>query len=183
MNGTNIIPFGKHKGRTIEELIADDPQYIEWLSSQSWFTEKFNVLYQVILNRGAEPENTPEHNRLQMKFHNDDFCIAFAKHFFPDQTFSPSNISRQFEEHGIDVTLSIGGMYIFRIEVKPTVSDDFPVVLRQMKVSRTRLDFDRTRYLLLENYTGIGATREEFIKTFESSGMRVVFLDEIMEKG
>ena len=60
--GANIVPFGKYKGRLIEELLVDDPNYLEWLSGQDWFRAKYINLHQVIINRGAEPE---EHARAQ----------------------------------------------------------------------------------------------------------------------
>jgi uncharacterized protein (DUF3820 family) len=33
-----IIKFGKNKGRTIQELIIDDPKYILWLTKQKWLS-------------------------------------------------------------------------------------------------------------------------------------------------
>jgi uncharacterized protein (DUF3820 family) len=63
----NIVPFGKYKGRLIEEVLVDDPGYLQWLAGQVWFRDKFAVLYQVIINRGGEPQDTPEHNALQVK--------------------------------------------------------------------------------------------------------------------
>ena len=35
-----IIPFGKYKGRPVEEVVVDDPGYLEWLSDQDWFRAK-----------------------------------------------------------------------------------------------------------------------------------------------
>jgi hypothetical protein len=35
----------------------------------------------VIINRGSEPEETPEHNALQVKFLDDDFCLRFMRCF------------------------------------------------------------------------------------------------------
>jgi len=29
-----IIPFGKYKGRLIEEVLVDDPAYLQWLAGQ-----------------------------------------------------------------------------------------------------------------------------------------------------
>jgi hypothetical protein len=52
------------------------------------------------------------------------------------------------------------------------VSDDYPAVLRQMNANGTSV-------LLLREYTGQGAIREQFVKTFATAGKRVVFLDEI----
>lgn len=85
---TGIIPFGKHKGRLIEELLAEDPQYLQWLCTQDWFRNKFTVLHQVIINRGAEPEETPEHNAMQVKFLDDEYCARFVTHFEPIDAYS-----------------------------------------------------------------------------------------------
>jgi uncharacterized protein (DUF3820 family) len=61
---SKIIPFGKYKGRLVEEVLVDDP---EWLAGQDWFRAKFNILHQVIINRGAESEETPDHNAMQVR--------------------------------------------------------------------------------------------------------------------
>lgn len=34
-----ILPFGKHKGEPIEDLKTD---YLEWLTKQEWFLDKFS---------------------------------------------------------------------------------------------------------------------------------------------
>ena len=39
-----VIPFGKHKGRLVEELLVDDPGYLQRLAGQDWFRAKFTVL-------------------------------------------------------------------------------------------------------------------------------------------
>jgi uncharacterized protein (DUF3820 family) len=266
----NIVPFGKYRGRLVEEVLADDPQYLEWLSGQDWFREKHLNLYQVIINRGFEPEETPEHNALQVLFLDDNFCRAFysawsgapgipkywlekldAKKSWErsrcrskiqeyehsiqykekelesmryevknrtgaaddwqiqyigrlereilfarraiegkkrivaaiDIRGSSLEFSRDFE-NGVDVRLTIvlyvDALYdevkcvIFdhNIEIKPVVGDDYPKVLRQMRASNSSV-------LFLERYTGSGATREQFIKTFGSAGIRVIFRDEV----
>src|SRR5438067_11610928 len=77
--GGNVIPFGKHKGRLIEELILDDPAYLQWLSAQDWFRTKFTILHQTIINRGSEPEETPDHNAMQVRFLDNAFCLRFLR--------------------------------------------------------------------------------------------------------
>jgi hypothetical protein len=81
---SNIVPFGKYKGRLIDELLVDDPDYLKWLSGQDRFRAKFSSLYTVIINRGNEPTETPEHNALQVLFLADDFCERFIRHLHPD---------------------------------------------------------------------------------------------------
>ena len=88
-----------------------------------------------------------------------------------------------FEKEDIDIQIS-GDIFLglyrhgfnYRIELKPQVGDDYPAVLRGMK--RKNCDL-----LVLKQYTGTGATREQFVAIFESSGIRVLFLDEIQNQG
>jgi uncharacterized protein (DUF3820 family) len=261
----NIIPFGKYKGRTIEEVLIDDPGYLQWCAGQDWFRARFNVLYQVIINRGAEPEETPEHNALQVRFLDDEFCRAFLRCYKPDideiayaqladrisrdrqerkrgienRKRELENAERQlkevetadgwdwlrqqrrdeyhkiksellkllakqlsadpvelsyrftptFEIQSIDVVLAVEArsakhdvaikLYsvfsphsVITIEIKPIIGDDYPAVLRQMRASNSCA-------LLVGDYTGVGATREQFIKTFASAGIKVVFVADI----
>jgi exodeoxyribonuclease X-like protein len=296
MSDGQVVPFGKYKGRDILEVLEADPGYLQWLAGQDWFRAKYISLHQTIINRGAEPEETPEHNALQVKFLDDDFCLRFLRCVDPkyrDSALavlrsahqhgvklianaiiseqarlekakaevvseeariahtSPQNVAdrrygiklaekarnlhsarivylfrfrekfaapveeleikihRNFEECGVDVILTVsvtsaqhdiepnappdlnlswaerdarGGYYAgwidlfhplgsFHIELKPTIGDDYPAVLRQMKANKSK-------YLFVGQYVGQGATREQFIKTFEIAGFRVVFLEE-----
>jgi len=203
-----IVPFGKYKDQPVEAL-AQDKQYIDWLMGQDWFNARYPQLRTVIINNFKEPAETPEHNKMQGKFLNDDFCIAFAKTAFPsdfeDRTYNDliykepckNRIDKSFEVNGVDVSLQLDIRFkhidclpdskeqhieidesrVFqstwiRIEVKPAVGDDFPAVLRQMRASRSNV-------LYLSEYTGVGLPKEDFIKFFEASGIRVVFDSEI----
>ena len=71
------VPFGKYKGRPALELAADRA-YCEWLTAQPWFSERYRDVYNVVINYGAEPTETPEHNALQARFLDDAFCLAVA---------------------------------------------------------------------------------------------------------
>lgn len=66
----------------------------------------------------------------------------------------------------------------FQIEIKPTVSDDFPAVLRQMKASMPSKKC-RNSILFLKEYTGFGASEEEFVEYFKTQGYKVIFEREI----
>lgn len=63
----------------------------------------------------------------------------------------------------------------FTIEIKPTVGDDYPTVLRQMLAGKVR-------YLFLERYTGTGATLTQFLDIFAASGRTVIFKDDVDEQ-
>jgi hypothetical protein len=55
-----------------------------------------------------------------------------------------------------------------RIEIKPTIADEYPAVLRQMARHRTE-------FLFVGAYQGEGVTEAQFVQIFAASGKRVVF--------
>jgi hypothetical protein len=55
----------------------------------------------------------------------------------------------------------------FRIHLEPTISDDYPALLKQMRATSVR-------YLFLDTYTARGATFEEFNAIFRSANLTVV---------
>jgi hypothetical protein len=270
-DSTKVIPFGKHKGKLIEEVQVSDPQYLQWLIGQAWVRDKHVALYQTIINYGVEPSETPEHNALQVLFLDDTFCLRFAQRItggFRGAALADVGITRGFEVRGIDVVLEVRdrreppkgeppaelvaalaahetlaarrpekdgsidelvgfaqeigvraadieygraqrhasnlNLYIrqelsskrysldeqvsklnveaeqrwrkacgtqwieLSIELKPSVGDDYPAVLRQMRACKSNV-------LFLESYTGSGATEAQFIATFRSAGITVVF--------
>ena len=183
-----IVPFGKYKGQPVEVMMADRP-YTDWCSSQSWFADKYANLYQIINYHSGEPTETPEHNALQVLFLDEVFCRKFMKIVFGVDRFGAVN----FEVQGIDVLLRRNGSDgrgdgHYMVELKPTVGDDYPAVLRQIKSCKVRNPYGQACYLygralFLGEYTGVGATRDQFIKTFEMEGIKVVFQDECMKQG
>lgn len=77
MNGTEIVPFGKHKGLPLSVMMADT-QYCEWCLAQPWFTEKHKDIVEFICNGEQRDTETPAHNALQSNFLDQDFINAFA---------------------------------------------------------------------------------------------------------
>ena len=59
---SEIVPFGKYKGQPIEAL-AQDKSYLEWLSAQDWFRERYANIYTLVLNNFAEPSESTRLNR------------------------------------------------------------------------------------------------------------------------
>jgi hypothetical protein len=276
MTAKNVVPFGKYKGQPVEVLAQDRP-YLEWLSAQDWFRERYAGIYTLIVNNFSEPTETPDHNALQVLFLDDAFCEKFVTVIWPEwkvecqkellatiserkrkfaETLArqkndvestrrwffanylptlesprkereieshrkeeaarfkrngeiesavasfPGDVGlrpcfrRTFEERGIDVILSCSmqttvklpdlahdqvdshissfGYGEFSIEIKPTVGDDYPAILRQMRANKSTV-------LFVDAYTGKGATREQFVKTFASAERKVVFRNALGE--
>lgn len=239
----DIIPFGKYKGKDIFTL-ATDKSYADWLVSQPWFREKYTNIYNIIINNFREANDTPEHNKIQVKFLESNYALKLAFLLYPELFYWNShNIKKELSEYlkennisNDDLELVIASMnkekllnisppsfeeghdvsyvvtyginlelffnktrssmypdfkfirrnYIkISIEIKPTIGDDFPSVLRQMKASMpTTMFSDRNQYhnyrcLLLEKYIGESATKEQFINYFDSQGYNIIFTHEI----
>lgn len=216
---TPLVPFGKYKGQPVENLIADR-DYSDWLLAQPWVKERFGDIYMTVINMNGEPTETPDHNRLQAKFLDDEFCREIASVF--DKNFSltkqdanamASDIGEsfrgfsdwvefeirntEFEYFGWDVrfdavhgceyetayeswrteTKWFGARRSFLIECKPTIGDDYPAVLRQMKANFLALErIQRPRgmmVLVVGEYTGKGASFSEFGQIFRQSNIQV----------
>lgn len=183
----DIVPFGKYKDKPVE-LMAADRQYIEWLIQQPWFKERYGNIYNVVINYQAEPTETPEHNKIQMLFLDDVFVLKFLDHIGARRAIKPKvdferrlieseNRNRQQSRTPpIDVIIDHpeGGAWgpTAAIEIKPTIGDNYPEVLRQMKESGAT-------DLLIGEYTGKGATVPQLRAFFRTARIRVTFLSEI----
>lgn len=73
----DIVPFGKYKGRPLVDLIADR-SYTDWLAAQPWFRQRYGTVYNLIVNTGAEPQDTPEHNAMQARFLDHDEALRLC---------------------------------------------------------------------------------------------------------
>lgn len=68
-----LVPFGKYQGRAVEEMMVDT-SYCEWLAAQPWFKDRYANIYNLIINYGGEPQDSPEHNELQGILLEEKFC-------------------------------------------------------------------------------------------------------------
>lgn len=74
-----LVTFGKYKGKPVTELIAD-ASYLEWCKKQEFF--KKTSVYNIVVNQVIEKTSskTPEHNKLQNLFLDDNFCRKIYDH-------------------------------------------------------------------------------------------------------
>jgi hypothetical protein len=42
------LRFGKHNGKSVAEVMAIDPEYVQWVLMQPWFQEKNPQLVQFV---------------------------------------------------------------------------------------------------------------------------------------
>jgi hypothetical protein len=187
-----ILEFGKYKGQPVE-VLEHDEQYKEWVLNQPWFKDRYPKVYNVIINNFCEPSSTPEHNKMQARFLDEDFRVAFCHviniyaycGYFSYQINGYGDIYTidlledfgrisprvKFEDNGVDVKLD-GRI---KVEIKPIVADDYPQVLRQIKRSGCK-------YLLVGQYLGIGVNQKTFVKFFRNEGIKIIFEHEVDDK-
>lgn len=287
----DIVKFGKYKDKPIAAL-AQDKEYVEWLLATPWFKQQHGDLYNIVINNFQTPQDTPEHNKIQIKFLEESYIFKFAFVAIGEKLFSfgssqqdedwlrilkdlvelyatkyeseLENINRSilydtkciknhpgtpaakmatenlaldenklksmeskncsiqrnikelignFDQQQIkllsisdlnfeskksatDVSFKINygclaceplwaiedklnkkfysfqKTFIFTIEIKPQVFDDYPSILRQMK-------HNNSKYLFISEYNGVGATLEQFKSYFETQGIKVIFESDV----
>jgi hypothetical protein len=62
--------------------------------------------------------------------------------------------------------------FLIAIEIKPSLGDDFPAVMRQMMASDANV-------LFVEQYTGQGASREQMVEMMKRSNIAAIFADQV----
>ena len=214
-----ILPFGKYKGQPVE-VLQGDPQYAEWLTQQGWLEEKHPKIHNLIINNYAAPTETPEHNAMQAKFFDPDFADEAARTFYScysdlqDLSDKAECDQVKAEHHGFDLLLTAlhsctdgatGDIYQeerkFLVELKPSMGDDYPAVLRQINAGLERIAqklYGHARgtssdalvrivrrniapILVVGSYSGRGATWDQLVNIFSNSGIACVKMDAIGE--
>jgi len=178
---SKIIPFGKYKGQPLE-VLQNDLQYLDWLRSQDWFKTTYPQINTIIINNFKEPDETPEHNKLQMLFLDDSICKKLFIHHFKIKGINLNEEfkfdSAIFENKGIDVTFCFytgyrSGYYLFKLEIKPNLGDDYPAILRQM------INND-AQFLIADTFTALGATLDQVKELFKRSNKSVYLFNEFI---
>lgn len=194
--GTNdVIPFGKYKGKPID-VLAQDYEYCDWLMQQDWVKERYGNVYTLIVNNFGEATETPEHNKLQYKFMQEENVRKLIKTL--DSSKKIAIIKIEPEVRGWDVLVEFAYKHgrpkpkdydeddfdtgIMVLELKPCIGDDYPSVLRQMKANRERCNSRRCGeriyidicFLVYEQYTGTGISEAEMQDFFRKCGFIAV---------
>ena len=66
-------------------MLAQDRSYCDWLAAQPWFREQYQNVYTLIINNFTEPNETPEHNQMQVRFLDEDWQKNVAFLVCPDR--------------------------------------------------------------------------------------------------
>lgn len=81
-----VIPFGKYRGKRLDDLMLADPAYVQWLMNQEWVRTNWPAILTTIVNGGLPAAAaTPVHNRMQMRFRDPLVAIAAYRLIIGDQ--------------------------------------------------------------------------------------------------
>lgn len=102
----DLVPFGKYKGEPIE-VLSEDAEYTEWLLAQSWFKDRYSGIYTIVINNFKQPEDSPEHNAMHVKFLSDDYVLALLGSIDSKNNEEFEIIDRKFEFKGWDAYVEL----------------------------------------------------------------------------
>lgn len=67
------IPFGKYAGESLYDIFDNDPEYLQWLSSEKWVKRDLKIKINQMLRYGHIPYNPIAHQYvINKKIDNDD---------------------------------------------------------------------------------------------------------------
>lgn len=193
-----VVPFGKYKGQPVAALAADE-DYCEWLTAQPWFKQKYGNVYNILIQGGAEPQDSPEHNEMQARFLDDNWCLCLSFLLWPGREAAPHAISaRSFEAKGWDVVFDADLTVMLReagsrnpssdtaemigrarVELKPDLGDDYPAVLRQVKGYPHDPSYFGRRCVVARRHAFAHVTWEQVGRIFASSEIALLAEDEL----
>ena len=79
---SSIVPFGKYKDQPVELMLAD-ADYLQWVTGQpglmTMLQKRYPTVFNIITVGAPATEDTPEHNKLQARFLEQDFQYAFLE--------------------------------------------------------------------------------------------------------
>lgn len=77
---SRLIEVGKKYRNQPYEVLLGDPQYAIWLLTcmHDAIKQRHPALFSFLMSRFGQPDRTPDHNRLQNRFLDNDVAICFA---------------------------------------------------------------------------------------------------------
>lgn len=205
-NNQQVIPFGKYTGQPIEVLASDQKyrdwlMQQSWFSER--YPQLSTIIINNFAEPSETPEHNKmqayffdkKNKRAILKLldvkafdYRNDKLIEFEIN--DDELIESVVLHVEAEVKGFDLIIRAErkGDFFFGfnakeglenyywIELKPTLGDDYPAVLRQIKQAmKLAGTFNAT--LIIGNYSGISASFETLKDIFAASGIKVILIE------
>jgi len=209
----------------------NDTKYLEWCKQQDWF-KNHQIIYNICVNQTITTSNqnskTPQHNKLQNLFLENENVIKLIRKLIYNKTGSiPKKTHYDYTctfEDIFNWDIIIDNICNYKccdfepdtcrgecnedfdgykyhnaicIEIKPSLGDDYPCVLRKMK---TQIQLTINEYtikepkpgeykykylpsnyvLLIKDFNSAITTKEQLISIFNQSNIKIVFIDDLL---
>lgn len=202
----DLVPFGKYKGQPVDQL-RNDKEYCEWLVAQPWLASRFKNIHTLIINNFSEASETPEHNAMQMRFLDNRYLVSVLITAYPKlfetavvdgKLIAGFRMSKEFEtSQGWDVAaectwgsnapwdraLPPYESYMFCVELKPVIGDDFPKILRDVKQRRTDAYMRCVKLVVADEIVAQGATQDQIRAMYQNSGIVLITTSDVVVVG
>lgn len=151
---------------------------MQWVMSQVDLAEKYPDLIGFLVNGPMkDAQDTEYHNRMQVRLLDKDAATSIlSKALNLDDPFKVVNV--RFEAFNWDAIVTTDCFNV-AVELKPTISEDFPSVLRQVS-NRIQMDGASNRrgmysyvVVLADRINARSATTEQMVQMFLQSKIRL----------
>jgi predicted SAM-dependent methyltransferase len=137
------------------------------------YKEKYEEKYEEIFNNHYEKYRMQYYKDITMRYCNkSDNCDIF-----------------KINDNQYEISINICDDYsILCCELKPSLSDEYPCVLRKLNTQIELTKNDKTTFLncikqyilIIGSFTSIHTSREQLIEIFKQSNIKIIFIDEII---
>jgi hypothetical protein len=197
------VPFGKYKGRSIEEM-ASDKAYLDWCKLQPNLMEQYKEVFESLgnvqqqQNFNDKSEFTPEHNKLQARFFSDPNLVSALQTKLGMDDIIKMQIEVPVQERSGYIKRTVGYADLVIewkksnpsggfsqietfIELKPSIGDDYPQILRTASSMKAALKSSYTTAPMIvfaEVYAG-SVPLDLVKKMFKSSDIELIVASEL----
>lgn len=205
--------YTKEEKKQLQEIIDNKLKIFikefEKLNIKPDFVKKLNIPIKPQLPEGREYNEIGKQKYIDKLYtdkndyennYKNDYENNFNKHYEEYRLQYYRDIIKKYCNHVFDVKKINENQYKISInicnyyhavccELKPTLSDDYPVVLRKLKTQIELTNNDNSNFknlykryiLIIGSFTSIDVSKEQLITIFKQSNIKVIFTDEIFE--
>ena len=122
---TDIIAFGKHKGKTYYDLVEDEPDYCEWLVNQVDIEKTNNGLFSFLIKNQFEVDKNYNNKKKQETQEYKAEFFSFGKHK-GESIKQVYETDEKYCKHIIDMPNVLKFHAITVLTIKQLIADDKP---------------------------------------------------------